>query len=272
MNRRRERRQQCISRRKAVLARKLLLAALTVLCAGAAFVWMFGEEDMVSAGSTQSGLAYLTELEQRKTEPIEENIRKIRKQERRNALESGELSVWEQFADSAILGDSRVTGFSYWQFLDTERVMAYSGARLGRIEEKGYLEKLKDLNPANVFLSFGLNDISSGVWRDTQSCTADLEKNIAKIKTVLPESRIYINSILPVQQKALARCPEWAKVPELNEVIRTFCEANGYGYIDNAAIVAEKGGLFAADGIHMKSGFYPLWAVNMVAEVYEDEE
>ena len=39
-------------------------------------------------------------------------------------------TVWQEFSDAVILGDSRAVGFSYYSFLDASRVLASSGERI----------------------------------------------------------------------------------------------------------------------------------------------
>ena len=56
------------------------------------------------------GISYITSLESQDTAETEAAIKALEKEERKAALESGDLDVWQQFTDSAILGDSRAVG------------------------------------------------------------------------------------------------------------------------------------------------------------------
>ena len=80
----------------------------------------------------------------------------------------------------------------------------------------------------------------------------------------LPDANIFVNSIFPVQQKAIDKDPLLAGIPEYNEALSTLCESRGIGFIDNSELVQDQ--YYEPDGQHFQAGFYPLWAEHM-AEV-----
>ena len=49
-------------------------------------------------------------------------------------LESGQINVWSLFDDAVILGDSRVVGYEFYDFLPDERVLAEGGATIRNVE------------------------------------------------------------------------------------------------------------------------------------------
>ena len=264
-NRRKNRRKQYLRRNFFLAAGIFLLLLLTI----AVLVFRMRAQGEKEA-DTEEGIAYLESLEAKDMNSIQQEIKTLRKEEQREALTNGDLTVWEQFTDYAILGDSRTMGFDQYGFLPSERILAHGGATIADIPE--YMEQLKALNPSYVFQCYGLNDVSIGYWETPQAYTTDLGKAVESIRTELPDAQVFVNSIFPAQDPAFEQSEEWRKIPEYNEVIKAYCEENGYPYIDNTQIVEEHSDLYDEDGIHLQEDFYEYWAVNMLAEVMADGE
>lgn len=217
---------------------------------------------------TKSGVEYLKTLESKDVSVIEQSIKELEKKEQKAALESGELTVWEQFQDYAILGDSRTMGFDQYGFLPSERILAHGGATIEDIPD--YMDSLKTLNPSYVFLCYGLNDVSIGYWDNPQDYAEDLGKAVESIKEELPNAEVFVNSIFPARDPAFEQSEAWRDIPEYNEVIKAYCEEQGYPYIDNTEIIEEHSDLYDDDGIHLQEEFYEYWAINMLTEVQLD--
>lgn len=218
---------------------------------------------------TTVGVSYIKKMETMDISPIKQKISNNHKEEKRQLLLEGKLSVWEQFEDFAIIGDSRAVGFYYFEFLDCERVLAHGGATIRDIKNT-YWDQLIELNPKNVFLCFGLNDIGIGYWSSPEEYTAEYEQIIGEIRAALPGVQICVSSILIARDPAFEMGPSWRKIPEYNVAVEAMCERIGCGYADNTKISEEHPDLWDQDGVHVKNEFYPYWATNLIAEV-EDE-
>ena len=151
--------------------------------------------------STEAGVAYIHQLEAADVAPVEQQIKDIRQEERRKALENGELDVWQQFGDAAILGDSRAVGFSVFGFVEDRRVLAEAGGTLKNIPD--HIEQLQNVNPSIVFFCFGLNDISIGYWNTVEEYITELDSMIDLVKTSVPGVEVYVNSTIPATDPAL---------------------------------------------------------------------
>lgn len=217
----------------------------------------------------KDGVSYIKSLEKADTAPVEKEIKEIKKAERKAALESGELDVWQQFNDSAILGDSRAVGFSYFGFVEEGRVFAEGGATIRDITK--YTEQLKNLNPSSVFLCFGLNDISIGYWETVDEYLTELDEILGTLKKELPDSTVYVNSTIPAIDPAFEKSEKWRDIPDWNTEIKQHCLDEEIPYIDITETVEEHTDLYDPDGIHMKQEFYDYWAIDMVTEVNENE-
>ena len=218
-----------------------------------------------AAKETKKGIEYLKELETKDIDTVEKKVKLVKKEAQAEAVANGELSVWAQFSDYVIFGDSRTVGFSYYEFLDKQRVLAEAGLTIANIPD--YMNQIKTLNPSHIFLCTGLNDVSIGLWKTPEEYVTDYEQKVQEIKKNLPDAHIYINSIFPAQEPAFQKSAKWKDIPQYAQAVKKWCEEKGYNYIDNTDVFEDHKDLYDADGIHFQKAFYEYWAINMLAEV-----
>ncbi len=250
--------------RKRLLAE---LAAVVVIIGIVIFIALSGQN--ITTDDIKEGRAYIEGLEATDTASVEEQVKELRKKERKAALESGDLDVWSQFTDIAILGDSRAVGFYSYNLVDESRVFATGGATIRDIEQ--YTDQLVALNPSSIIFCYGLNDISIGYWDNVDDYIAEQDQIIADLKEAMPNTTIYINSIIPAIDPAFERSEKWRDIPDWNDAIRQHCEDNDIPYIDITEDVEAHSDLYDVDGIHMQKAFYEYWAIDMITEVTENE-
>lgn len=213
----------------------------------------------------EKGMAYLESLEEKDLAEIKGQIKQIQAKYTLALAESDENAVWLGFEDAAILGDSRAVGFSYYEFLPEERVFAESGAHITDVS--GHIDALKALNPGQVFLCYGLNDVKGGLWPEPKDYAQECAKQIQALQDNLAGCDVYLNSILPVSDAVVGQHASYSRIGEYNEAMKAMCEEKGYYYIDNTSLIAEYADQFQPDGLHMMSEFYKYWAANMLTEV-----
>lgn len=243
------------------------LAAVAVIIGVVIFIALSGQD--IVTDDIKEGRDYIEGLEAADTAPTEEQVKALRKEERRAALESGDLDVWAQFTDIVILGDSRAVGFYSYDLVDESRVFASAGATIRDIEQ--YTEQLENLNPSSVILCYGLNDISIGFWDSVNDYIAEQDQILADLQEALPNTVIYVNSIIPATDPAFDRSEKWRDIPDWNDAIRRHCEESEIPYIDITEDVEAHDDLYDVDGIHMQKAFYEYWAIDMITEVTENE-
>lgn len=239
-----------------IVASAVLLVLAIVLIRG---LWDPNSEEK------KKGIDYLKQLETQDMETVEKNVKKVKKEAQAQAMENGELSVWAQFSDYAIFGDSRSVGFTFYEFLDSQRVMAEAGLTLADIPT--YLEQMKTLNPSYMILCTGINDVSIGYWPTAEEYVEAYDETMNTLMKELPDTHIYVNSIFPAQDPAFDKSALWRNIPEYNEAVKAWCEEKGYSYIDNTQVFEEHKDLYDIDGIHFQKDFYEYWAINMMTEV-----
>ena len=81
---------------------------------------------------------------------------------------------------------------------------------------------------------------------------------VKQIQNALPDTAIYINSILPIQQSAIDQSPALAYYDSFNQALRDFCDEMGCTFIDDTFLVDES--MYEPDGEHMVYNYYPQMA------------
>lgn len=245
-----------------------LTAGIVIVITGViiAFIYKSGKRERSEEKVTQ-GIAYLESLEKQDTQAINETIKAIKVKESLDLADEDESAIWSGFEDAAILGDSRAVGFSFYELLPEDRVMAESGAVITDVSK--YIDQLKRLNPELVFLCYGINDVKSGLWPEPADYVEECAAQMQTVMNALPESRVYINSILPAGGNAIWDA-SYARIDEYNAALKAMTAQRGLGYIDNTVVAQEHQGLYQEDGLHLQTDFYKYWAANMLTEVDEE--
>ncbi len=218
----------------------------------------------------EAGISYIRSLETKGTAEVEQQIKAVEREEMRLALEQGEIDVWQMLNDTVILGDSRAVGFYVFEYIEQRRVLAEAGSTIRNIE--GHIPELEALNPSVVVLSYGINDMNIGFWGTVEEYMNEYAQIVQKLQSELPDTAIYINSIIPVTEQAFSQGPKWQEIPDWNSYMKQYCAENNIHFIDVSDTVEQHNDLHdPGDGIHMQSAFYPYWAMDIVLEVFEGE-
>ena len=263
--------------------RKLLFIILILVLAVVILVLLARHLGREKPGSTTeplkiaSGMLYLDSLESRDPAEVDAMLQEFRAQkiqemrdEWLRQIEEGEINVWSQFDDYALLGDSRAVGFSYWGFLPEERVLADSGAKLYYLRD--HIPDLEKLHPSSVYLCYGLNDVIIGVWPEPADYVADYREILGELREALPDASFYISSILPAIDPAFDEWPDLVRIPEYTQAVKEMCDGidNCY-YVDNQWLFDQYQDLWAPDGIHFAAAFYRYWAASLIEATYNSQ-
>ncbi len=236
------------------------LCSVAVLLAAFAAVEIIGSLTRKKIDTTE-GLEIIKRAESAELVDIETRIQKMEDKEKEEQEALDARSTKEKFASAVVMGDSITDGFEEYDILNASSVVAEIGVELDELDEQ--LGKLREINPQVAFLSYGMNDIVA-TQGDVEVYIEQYKAVIKQIQSDLPNTKIFINSIFPVQQQEIDREPAYEKLEEYNEALREMCDKQQIAYLDNTDLVSEI--YYEEDGIHLKPEFYPLWAERM-AEV-----
>ena len=206
---------------------------------------------------TKKGTEILKTMDEMDVSKADKKIKELETQEREAEQDAEEQPASEKFADCLVLGDSITQGLYEYGVLDQANVQADRGAGVSaRDNEKlaDHIAGAKEMKPSVLFLSY-----ADGFIKAYRPVIRDLKKS-------LPDTKIYVNSILPTAQIAIDQNSVYAKIPEFNQKLKKLCEKEKVTFIDNTELVKQE--YYAGDGIHMSTGYYKEW-VNHMAEVEE---
>lgn len=117
-------------------------------------------------------------------------------------------------------------------------------------------ELVYQYNPTSVFILIGTNDIMYELEKK-DSAIENIEKIIKDIKKNRSKTKIYFESIYPVNRSVNAKMVavrENETIREINEELRKYCEKNDVTYIDMYQELQDANGDFDAkytdDGLH----------------------
>lgn len=254
-------------KRKPRIQPALIVGVVVVLIA---LILVFGNRGPDLSDEIKTGKEYLASLEEK--DPAD--VQKVRKEIRKEKLEAerdelirqlnaGEIDPFSMFQDYVLMGDSRSVGYEFWNYLDPTRVLADAGNTILSVEDQ--MEELVSLNPSTIYLCFGLNDVSIGIWSTAEEYAAEYMNVIASIQAELPDATIVVSSILPAKDPAFNRDADWYNIPDWNVVLKETCEENGILFADCDQLAVDYSDLWDIDGIHFQTNFYPHWATYLVA-------
>ena len=124
------------------------------------------------------------------------------------------------------------------------------------------LDKLIKEDAKKLFLMCGINDIGDG--RDVNDILSDYERLVERLIQRLPETKIYLLSVLPVRLQMIDnKNISLNKINTLNEKIHRMAEKKSLVYIDlHNVFICTDGNLkseLTNDGVHLTERAYHLW-------------
>jgi lysophospholipase L1-like esterase len=127
------------------------------------------------------------------------------------------------------------------------------------------LDAITKVKPAKIFLMIGINDL--GLERSVEETAANYELIIQRIRKETPKTKLYIESVLPVNPDRPGKASHTGKteqIKELNIRLRSLAGKYKCTYVDLFPVMADsKDHLkreYTLDGIHLTYKGYKAWA------------
>ncbi|WGU70022.1 GDSL-type esterase/lipase family protein [Capnocytophaga canimorsus] len=126
------------------------------------------------------------------------------------------------------------------------------------------MDNIVNGKPRKIFLLIGVNDIARKI--PTATTSQNIEKIVMKIQQVSPKTKIYLQSVLPVNAdfKMFENHQQPEKIHELNAEIQQICQKYKVTYVDlySHFILPNTDKLkpeYTNDGLHLMAEGYLLW-------------
>lgn len=193
---------------------------------------------------------------------------KIEEEEKKNETKSSiedykDVSFFQFYKDTMFLGDSITEGLINYQFVNEYNVMADKGDNVKDAFNK--IEKVKQVNPDNLVLFYGMNDVIEFDSLNELLTPSNFKKIyidlINKVKQDLPNTKIYIISPTNVTDEAINTNYRLKNknISMFRGIIQEVCNETGVMYIDINSKIIDRSDLYEGDGIHFKYEFYSIW-------------
>ncbi len=163
------------------------------------------------------------------------------------------------------LGNSITDGGEWFELLGNKKCL--NRGISGDVTE-GVLLRLPGITrvrPAKIFLLIGINDIARG--KSVQEITATYRLILDKIKAESPATKVFIESVLPVNYATVRMASlkdKTALILELNANLRALSADYNYTYVDLFNLMADDNNnlpeKYSVDGLHLTYPAYKAWA------------
>lgn len=165
------------------------------------------------------------------------------------------ISNREFFKDSVFLGDSITEAISFYDILNESNVVSEKGLSVSYASTQA--EKVISINPKNVFILLGENDLNS-LKNKPNNIIKHYKELVINLKDNLPNSKIYVLSILTIAKRAEKSHPGLSndRVTEFNKKLKDMCCDLDVSYINIIPVLGGNEEFFEPDGIHPKYDFY----------------
>ncbi len=165
------------------------------------------------------------------------------------------FNLTDTSADIIFAGDSLTARCHFDELLSTDKTILNRG--IGSDTTEGLLNRIDEIidrSPSTIFIMVGINDIANGISKnETISCYRSI---LSKIQQALPETSVYVQSILPCEKYN-------AEIAELNEALKLLADEHGYTYLDINQHFWDgsklKTSCYASDGVHLNGTGYKIW-------------
>lgn len=135
------------------------------------------------------------------------------------------------------------------------------------------MDEVLKLKPKVIFLMDGINDQFKKIPHDVSM--NNYSRIIDKIKIKSPQTKIYIESALPINETMIT--DDYAKgrnklVPGFNKKLKRLAKKQKVTYIDICPLFQDKNGVlkpdYTADGVHLNAAAYVKWVDFLKAKKY----
>lgn len=203
---------------------------------------------------------YLSELQNQDLNQIQEAIEasdlRLALSKTTNTIEKNIL----KFTGTVILGDSIVEGLSDYQLLKPTQAISARGRRSDNCEED--IKKAAGLSPKRIILHYGMNDLEYCRGNDKLFVT-HYQKALNEVKKQMPDVKIYVHAILPIDASAIKKVSYYEKWKVFNQALKKLCEKENITFIDSGFLLKKKTD-YESDGIHPKYAFYEQWLPHLI--------
>jgi lysophospholipase L1-like esterase len=169
----------------------------------------------------------------------------------------------KRFENALFVGDSLTEGLGLYGYVKTKNLVAQKGLSIEQAMKK--MKTIVKKNPETIYIMLGINDLNYSVYT-LDDIEGNYRKLVKKLHKNLPDSKIYVESLLPVT-KAFAKEHKNLsnqRINKLNKRLKALSDEYDYTtYVDIHQLYVNKNGdlpkKISSDGYHLKLDAYSDW-------------
>lgn len=162
-------------------------------------------------------------------------------------------------ADIVFFGDSITIGGDFQSRFDDYKIVNLGLSGDSVIGMSNRVDMIKNVKPEKVFIMGGINSLNNNNINDV---IKQYEVLINRIQHEMPNTKIYIESVLPITKKQEERVVGNSTIVRFNKMLMELAEKKELIYIDLHSSYFRDGCLpdtLSKDGIHLKPEAYDIW-------------
>ena len=162
-------------------------------------------------------------------------------------------------ADVVFIGDSITRGENFQEYFPDKKIinLGRSGDTVSGISERSYV--ISHFTPEMIFIMGGVNSIK---YNSIEDIISQYESMITTLKTESPNAEIFVQSVLPIQNKNQEGKLTNSNIVKLNEELQSMTDRLGVTYIDVYSVYVLNGEMnpeYTVDGVHLQEDYKHLW-------------
>lgn len=163
------------------------------------------------------------------------------------------------------LGDSITHRYDLEKYYGDNSQMVNSGEESNTTDDilNNLKERVYNYNPSKVFLLIGTNDIENG--KEVDEIVDNIKKIVEEIKDNRPKTKIYIESVYPVDndnKKGMAGDRKNSEIENINTKLEEYCQKEKISFIDiYSKLLGDEGNMkqeYTEDGLHISEEGYNI--------------
>lgn len=208
----------------------------------------------------EANIQTLDEMQTADVAEVEKQVRKLDARDAGRNAAGMRIIYRKLFSTSVVLGDSLTEGLSVYGWLPKSVVFAKVAGSI--VYGDNLFNKAAKTKPQYAFFAYGMNDMGN-YSGNSKNFIKKYSSLLKKFRKTSPKTTIVVNSISTPNKAARKGNKSIRNYKKFNKAIKKMCKKNHYIFVDITDILPHNKDLYAADGIHAASAYYPLWMDRM---------
>ncbi|MGA9290414.1 MAG: GDSL-type esterase/lipase family protein, partial [Anaerobacillus sp.] len=182
-------------------------------------------------------------------------------------------SYTHKSSETIFLGDSLTDYYEWGEALSDYEVLNRGIAGDTTTGVLNRIDEVVEAKPDRIYLLIGINDMIAG--QSVNKIETNYKQILDTLKTRSPHTKVYVQSLFPVNTALTSHPLKNATIKELNKRLKDLANLYNYRFIDIYPDLVEFGQLnkdFTFDGIHLNGEGYRIWTRKVLSTYNTNEK